>query len=219
MTRGGWLSVVVALALAASVGGILLAELRTGPLVAAGVALAAYFLVHNGLERALPRRRDMLESSPGVEASAEDAIVALLADAELAATRLDAMGKAARGKTSLTLRELARLSRSVAALVMQDPNRLDSVMRLFTYYLPAAADLAEDRARLTGSAGQGRLSEIDHTLDRLAVAFASFERAALEPDLRDVDIDLRLIDQALSSDGAMESDAGETGSQSRKFRG
>jgi 5-bromo-4-chloroindolyl phosphate hydrolysis protein len=219
MTRGGWASVLTALAVAGAMGGVLLAEVRTGPLVAAIVALIAYFILHAALERTLPKRAAKTPSIAAPLAGTEDAIVTLLADAEVAAVRLDAVGQATHGTPGLRVRELARLSRAVALLVMQDPSRLAGVMRLFTYYLPAAADLAEDRARLTGAAGQARLREIDSTLARLTEAFAGFERAALEPDLRDVDIDLKLIDQALASDNAISDSSSVPITPGRKMRG
>jgi hypothetical protein len=199
---GSWAAVGGAALLAGLIGFGLLVEARTGPLVAAAAALGAYFAIVAALDRLLPARPRPPVAAPdaAAPADADEPLVTLLADAEVCAARLDAASKALRGATGLQVADIAVRARALVRRVMEDPGRLDPVLRAFTYYLPAAADLAEDRARLSEAAGTARLNEIDATLARLAEAFAGFERAALEPDLRDVDIDLRLLDQALKSD-------------------
>jgi hypothetical protein len=84
--------------------------------------------------------------------------------------------------------------------VASHPEKLTPILRFFTYYLPATADLVSDRLKLEAHAGQARLQEIDHTLGRLQEAFASFERAVVEPDLASVDLDMELLDRALKDD-------------------
>jgi hypothetical protein len=192
----GWAPVVLATLGGGLAGFVALAELRLGPILAAGAGLGAYALLLVVLDRVWPRPAVTSEPADTVE----DATVALLAEAELCARRLDAAADAASGPAAVALRAIGARARVIAAHVTADPARLPTLLRAFTYYLPAAAELGEDRARLAPQADARRLLEIDDTLARLADAFAGFERQALAPDLQELDLDLRLIDQALASD-------------------
>ena len=84
--------------------------------------------------------------------------------------------------------------------VTDEPAKLSSVLRFFTYYLPSTADLVSDRIKLANLAGNQRLVEIDHTLARLQEAFTGFKAAIIKPDLHSVDIDISLLDEALDAD-------------------
>jgi hypothetical protein len=75
-----------------------------------------------------------------------------------------------------------------------------SILRFFTYYLPQTENLVNTRLRFSGQMTQMRQDEIDETLKRLVDAFAAFEATARAPELKSVELDLRLLDQALDAE-------------------
>jgi hypothetical protein len=74
------------------------------------------------------------------------------------------------------------------------------ILRYFTYYLPETANLVTARLKLSPQLAQDQIDEIDQTLQRLIEAFAAFEAAARAPDMKSVDLDIKLLDQALQSE-------------------
>jgi 5-bromo-4-chloroindolyl phosphate hydrolysis protein len=110
----------------------------------------------------------------------------------------------ARKKLPDDVREnVTRLHASAKAIVdstFKSPHRLAPILRFFTYYLPATADLVRDRLKLADRAGSQRLTEIDAMLGRLVDAFDAFETAALAPEMASVDMDVELLGKALSVD-------------------
>jgi 5-bromo-4-chloroindolyl phosphate hydrolysis protein len=196
-----FLWMMISMVICAVIGIVLLAELRAGLLISGIVTLAAYF----GLTYGLPNLLGNASISPGSGPHDEplkdaDPRVELLVEAHRHLQSIEAACAHVPLALGDTLSCIVRQGRSITQVVTAAPEKLQSVVRFFTYYLPATADLVEDRLKLGTLAGTQRLQEIDQTLERLSLAFGTFERGLLEPDLESVDMDIQLLDRALDDD-------------------
>jgi hypothetical protein len=198
ITSGGWTA--ISFVTAVFIGLAALLEMRAGPFIAGGVGLAVYgFMAYILPSRARALSQADQDSLPDVNPN-EDPRVTLLVEAhQHVASLLDASATLP-SHLSLLVEKLAHDGRAITEAVTEDPSKLTAVMRFFTYYLPATADLVEDRLKLADHAGTQRLSEIDATLVRLGDAFDAFRKAVLEPELEAVDLDITLLDDALDAD-------------------
>jgi hypothetical protein len=203
--RGGagisWWVIFGSLAVSLAVGGALLVELRSGPIVAGLVALSLYGFLTVALPKLIRRKTALDEPSPPeLDPEDDDPRHALLVEAHQHLMSIRAAIPAVPLDVGHVLDALVRHGLTILDTVASQPEKLNPILRFFTYYLPATADLVSDRLKLEAHAGQARLSEIDQTLGRLQEAFASFERAVVEPDLASVDLDIELLDRALKDD-------------------
>jgi hypothetical protein len=195
---GSGLWTLISFALAGLLGFLALVELRSGPLIAAFLGLGAYgFLAY-----VLPKRARAGQAEPAAMAQGDklDARGELLVEARQHLATLSKPHTKLPASVRAIVKRLAEEGNSVTDAVTEAPEKLTSVLRFFTYYLPATADLVEDRVKLAPHAGAGRLAEIDQTLGRLLEAFSGFRAALLEPDLASVDVDITLLDDALDAD-------------------
>jgi hypothetical protein len=201
-----WWRILMALAAALVTGAALLTELRSGPIIAALVSLAVYYVIStdslgNLVRKALGQKPDISLGEDLTETiDAQSPIVDLLVEAHQHAASIKAGMLAAPENVRPRLDSLARHAYAIIDQVQSSPDKFDRVMRFFTYYLPATADLVKDRATLHNHAGSARLAEIDQTLARLSEAFEAFEAAVVRPDLEAVDLDVELLEQALNED-------------------
>ena len=97
---------------------------------------------------------------------------------------------------------LAGTARAIIAGVEADPNRLASVQRFLTYYLPQAVELAENYAVLERqrSPDPARKTEAEELIGKLDEAFSHYADTLLESDLADLDVQLRLLQSSLRED-------------------
>ena len=185
---------------AVGIGLLLLTELRSGAVLAALGGLGAYYLLAFLIPQTLSGRPNEVPALTALEAHSDDPRVELLVEAHQHAATLSA----ARGQLPLeigqTLDDLYQHAQAIIDGVSAQPQKLNPVLRFFTYYLPSTADLVMDRVKLAPHAGSARLGEIDLTLTRLVEAFAGFEAAVRAPDLASVDLDVELLEQALNAD-------------------
>jgi hypothetical protein len=124
----------------------------------------------------------------------------VIADAVGARTRLEAAASVADGALGTQLRTMLAKVRDVEAGLEADPSRLSDVQRLFTYYLPATADLLTARGALAGTQDIARLSEIDLMIGKLNSAYVDFADRLKGHDARSLEIDLKLLDRALDEE-------------------
>ncbi|MCE2890525.1 MAG: 5-bromo-4-chloroindolyl phosphate hydrolysis family protein [Hyphomonadaceae bacterium] len=203
--RGGagtsWWVIFGSMAASLAVGGAFLVEVRSGPIIAGLVALSLYGFLTVGLPR-LFKGKAVLEmpSPPELDPEDDDPRHALMVEAHQHLMSIRAAIPAVPLEVGHVLDALVRHGLTILDTVASQPEKLNPILRFFTYYLPATGDLVSDRLKLEAHAGQARLAEIDQTLARLQEAFASFERAAVEPDLASVDLDIELLDRALKDD-------------------
>jgi hypothetical protein len=178
-------------------GFLALTEFRTGPIIAGLLGLGMYgFMAY-----VIPARADATKPDESTAPRpSDDPRVDLLVEAHQHLATLSKSAAKLPVDLKATIRKLVEDGTVVAQAVTSDPDKLTPILRFFTYYLPATADLAQDRLKLAPHAGSERLAEIDQTLVRLGEAFAGFRAAALEPDLASVDLDITLLDDALDAD-------------------
>ena len=127
---------------------------------------------------------------------------AVIADAKPALVRLEAAASVAEGELGERLRNMVACVREVDMGLRQDPSKLSDVQRLFTYYLPATADLLAARGAVVGGADPTRLAEIDAMIGKLDLAYTDFASRLRGHDARSLEIDMRLLDQSLDDEFA-----------------
>ena len=125
---------------------------------------------------------------------------AVIAEAEPALVRLEAAASVAEGELGARLRNMVARVKEVEMGLRQDPSKLSDVQRLFTYYLPATADLLGARGAIAGGAEPARLAEIDAMIGKLDLAYTDFASRLRGHDARSLEIDMRLLDQSLDDE-------------------
>jgi hypothetical protein len=129
-----------------------------------------------------------------VRAALNDAMAAL-DQLDESAARIRDPGIKARVKA------IAAAGRGVVADLDKSPENLSSVQRLLTYYTPRAAELARGYAELESrGVGADRRASIADLLEKLQGAFGHYRDQLADQDLRSLDVDIRLIGQALEED-------------------
>ena len=127
----------------------------------------------------------------------------LLADGTAALGRLQAALKAIKDAPMRTeVTNLANTGAKVLKDVRADPGRAMAVRRLLTFYLPNAAGLAEGWLALESHArpSNERIDQTRSTMHALGQAFAKFADDVAEPQLQELDLDLKVLNDALKAD-------------------
>jgi 5-bromo-4-chloroindolyl phosphate hydrolysis protein len=127
----------------------------------------------------------------------------LLTDATPLAPRLDAAAKTIRNRNiAERTRHLASVARGIFAALEKDPQRVERVRRLLTYYLPRAAEIAEAYAALEQNAlpDTARLASTGELIDRLDAAFTRYAQNLRDADLDKLDVELKLLKSSLDED-------------------
>jgi hypothetical protein len=147
---------------------------------------------------------------PGAQASARRigqgqraVIEAVMADARPALAQITAIvDSTPKNAIRDRLEKIAELGAKVLDEVDARPERVASVQRLLTYYLPRTADIAKayGELRLREAADPARYASIEAVLAKTETAFVQFKQQMLDEDMRGLDADLELIDQALKED-------------------
>lgn len=117
-----------------------------------------------------------------------------------ARSQLSAAASAADGELGNDLRRMDRATRTVVDALEKDPSNLSHVQRMFTYYLPSAAQLLNARREVAGTGNTAHQAEIDGMFARLADAFEDFVARINGTDIRSLEIDLRLLEQSLNAE-------------------
>jgi 5-bromo-4-chloroindolyl phosphate hydrolysis protein len=123
-----------------------------------------------------------------------------------AAAALDRMKKAQAQIRDAAVRgqvgDLVRTGQKVLGDVRADPSRAMAVRRLLTFYLPNAASIAEGWVALENKAQPSpeRMTQTGQTLRALNDAFAKFSDDLVEPQMQTLDVDLKVVNDALKSD-------------------
>lgn len=189
-------------------GAVAAAALLPLLVIGAGIPLWAACLISvavgGGLSVSLSPRKpferlDKSGAARGKIAFARD----LLTDAEPLAARLElAASSIGTKKIADRVRHMARISREIFAGVEDDPLRVERVRRFLTYYLPRAADLADTYALLEkGAIGDAsRVASAGELIERLDAAFGHYAANLRHADLGNLDIELKLLRDALDED-------------------
>jgi len=124
-----------------------------------------------------------------------DAAAADLARLEAAAAKL------ADAETRVLAGRLVAAGQRLAQAVAAAPEKLAVAQRAFTYHLPKAVYLAETLAALEAAgADEKRRSAARHVLARMENLFEKTALDLANVDAREMDVELRLISQALDED-------------------
>jgi hypothetical protein len=126
----------------------------------------------------------------------------VIGDAAQARAALASAAAVASGELGERLRRINDTVDQIARALEADPSRLPDVQRVFTYYLPSAADLIAARGSLVAKGDAARVAEVDSMIGKLDVAFADFLEKVHGRDPRTIDIDIRLLEQALDQEFA-----------------
>ena len=143
-----------------------------------------------------------LEAGPIAEARADTAR-ALIAEGQQALERLRQTSRLIRDEL---MREEIKLLTMKAERVMRDirdhPAKVMAVRRLLTFYLPNAASVAEGWRALENKHTPAPETEVQtrETMAALNDAFGKFADQAHEPQLQTLDLDLRVLKDALKAD-------------------
>jgi len=163
--------------------------------VAGGVGIGLYFLLRSG-------KQPTIDEEALNDARAQTGR-SLLPDATASLDRMKlTLGQirdpAVRGQVA----QLVTTGRKVVDQVRADPTRAMAVRRLLTFYLPNAASLAEGWVALEGRAlpSPERMTQTGQTLRSLNEAFAKFADDMAEPQMQTLDVDLKVVNDALKSD-------------------
>lgn len=190
--------------LAAASGMITVAAVGVGLLTGAGAAMALRWLqdAGPGMLRigagATTGARPSL-ADPAIDG--QDSRTALIRGVVTAAmVHVRAIDKAAAAATDLEtaaiLTRIAAIGHRVCQAVASQPAQFDRAQRLLTYHAEKAATLAT----LAGTADEARQAGVRRVLGRMELLFEQTEAALKYDDRRELDLELRLIDQALDED-------------------
>ena len=128
---------------------------------------------------------------------------ALIADAQGALVRLKAAGDGVRDpQMRASVEKLQATAGRVLGDLRTSPDRVMAVRRLLTFYLPNAASLAEGWRALeaTTRPSPERVAQTRSTMLALDDAFTRYAADLQAPQLQTLDLDLRVLNDALKSD-------------------
>ena len=127
----------------------------------------------------------------------------LLSDAGGSLARLQTAAKAIRDPAMRAqVQSLADTGDKVVKGVRAEPDRAMAVRRLLTFYLPNAASLAEGWRALEARAqpSDERVKQTRETMLALNQAFRQYADDLVEPQLQTLDLDLKVLKDALQTD-------------------
>jgi hypothetical protein len=131
------------------------------------------------------------------------ALATVEADAAAGLARLrTASDRARAGEVRARLKRLAGIAERALDDLRTRPERAQATHRLFTYYLPRAADLGEAYAALEQRSvpEPDRLAEIEGFLAKMEEVFGQYADRVLETELMTLDAELRVLRQSLDED-------------------
>jgi len=103
-------------------------------------------------------------------------------------------------ETAAILTRIAAMGGRICQAVAEQPAGFDAAQRTLTYHAEKAALLAEMAGAHEGGADGERLGNVRRVLARMERLFEETETALKAEDRREMDLDLKLIDQALDED-------------------
>lgn len=124
----------------------------------------------------------------------------IMADAKSSIAQIKSASNVASGELGNQLRKMVNSIDIVQKGLDEDPSKLSQVQRLFTYYIPAAADILKARGKAASANDENRIGEIDAMINRLEAAFADFAARIMGEDARSLEIDIKLLSQSLAAE-------------------
>jgi hypothetical protein len=170
------------------------------PFWAAAVATAGAV---GGLWMVLAPRRPFEGLDPKRVGAGRMAVVQAVArDALTGLDRLEAAAGRIRDKAvKARVAAIAAAGRGVVSDLEKAPDGLSAVERLLTYYTPRAAELAEGFQQLEArDTDPARRTAIADLLARVQDAFTHYRDQLADQSLKTLDVDMRLVSEALADD-------------------
>jgi hypothetical protein len=103
-------------------------------------------------------------------------------------------------ETAAVLTRIAAIGSRICQSVAAQTSAFDAAQRVLTYHAEKAAQLADMSVALAAEGDGARLSAVRAVLGRMERLFEETEGALKAEDGRELDLELRLIDQALDED-------------------
>lgn len=127
----------------------------------------------------------------------------LLTGASAAVDRLKSAAKAIKDQGMRDqVDQLSKVGERVLREVRDDPDRAMAVRRLLTFYLPNAASVADGWRTLETRAlpSPQRMTQTREVMGGLTQAFAKYADDVAAPELQTLDLDLKVLKDALKAD-------------------
>jgi hypothetical protein len=163
------------------------------------IALGIFF----GIKLLLrPPARIGLKTDAMLEAQSET-VRELIADGSAALARMKRIAPQVKDPAMRgSVQRLATTADAILGRVRSDPARAMIVRRFLTFYLPNAASIAEGWHTLEGNANPSpqRVSQTRDVMQALNEAFAQFATDADAPELQELDLNLKVVKDALKAD-------------------
>jgi hypothetical protein len=188
--------------IAGAAGAVVLPVLALGfalPLWLSAVVAAGVF---GGLHLALRPGGVGLDQGAYLEAQT-DTVHGLIADGSAALDRLRTIAPKIKDQAmQAAVQNLSTMAAKTLARVGNDPARAMAVRRLLTFYLPNAAGIAEGWQTLESTAQPSpeRVQQAREVMKALGEAFAKFANEADAPELQELDLDMKVVNDALKTD-------------------
>lgn len=216
-TKAAWTvaSVGAGIFLAAVIGDILnpLAGIGFGIMVGGAISWVGSFFLNRAPKQVtgapaipVPRRPEI--ETPTVSESAmpqgrTELVQQLLADAANALRSLDGILPRLRHPDSVaSVARIVAVGNRLMMMVAANPEKLAIAQRVFTYYCPETVKVAEALAKLESDAAPDmeRIGGTQTILKKLEVLFERTELELKADEGKELDIDLKLLDQSIESD-------------------
>jgi hypothetical protein len=124
----------------------------------------------------------------------------VIEDAKPDFNEIRAASAVAMGAVGENLRSIVKNAEIMQHELLRDSSKLSEVQRVFTYYIPATADLLTARGKAIANNDEAKALDIDNMIARLEAAFRDFAARLHGEDVRSIDIDIKLLDQSLKQD-------------------
>lgn len=166
--------------------------------IALGVFYGLKLILEPGPERPAPRL-----NTETLDGARLETAQALITEGRAA---LDRLVQATRGlrdpAMKAELKQLTATADRVLGDLREDPSRAMAVRRLLTFYLPNAASVAEGWRALEGRTlpAPDRAAQTRQTVHALNDAFRRFADELVQPQMQTLDLDLKVLNDALKSD-------------------
>jgi 5-bromo-4-chloroindolyl phosphate hydrolysis protein len=209
----GWRS-LIAVGVGMAVGGITMSTGIFAP-AAVGMGLLAGGATAYGL-RGLADRPDLLRGpqrrpeiaaptvdEEGLSSSRAQLVKAVLDEATAHLRTLDdRAGQTLDRETAATLAKLVATGQRICNIVAAQPDGFGVAQRILTYHLPKAVYLADTLKALETAArpDDKRIIQARHVLARMENLFEKTEIDLKAGDAREMDVEIRLINEALDED-------------------
>lgn len=126
--------------------------------------------------------------------------IKVIDDAKPEFNEIKAAAAVASGAVGENLRSIVKNAEIMQHELLRDASKLSEVQRVFTYYIPATADLLSARGKAVSNNDDAKTLDIDNMIARLEAAFRDFAARLHGEDVRSIDIDIKMLDQSLKQD-------------------